>query len=123
MILEKTGKICDGLYSIGHPDLPTFLLMGKTPTLFDAGMTFIAPLYLKELKTYLGDVNKLGYNFLTHSHFDHCGGAPFLKRNIKELKVGASKLAADILKKTNAINIIRSLNREYQEKFKHLSDQ
>lgn len=121
MIIEKTGEICDGLYSIGHHDLPAFLLMSETPTLFDAGMTFIGPLYFEELKKYLGDANRLGYNFLTHSHFDHCGASPFLKRNIKGLKVGTSKLATDILKKPNAIKLIQSLNRDYEEKFKHLS--
>ena len=80
MIKESTGKICEGIYALGNPDLPAFLFGGEIPALFDAGMTFMGPIYLQELKTYLGDAGKLRYLLLTHSHFDHCGGAPFLKK-------------------------------------------
>ncbi len=99
MIKESAGKISDGLYALGNPALPAYLLMGKAPVLFDAGMTFMGPSYLRDLKKYLGDANRLVYKFLTHSHFDHSGAAPFLKRNIPGLKVAASKLAAEVFKR------------------------
>ena len=76
MIKESTGKICEGIYALGNPDLPAFS-WGGNPSLFDAGMTFMGPIYLQELKTYLGDAGKLRYFFLTHSHFDHCERPPF----------------------------------------------
>lgn len=50
MIKESIGKISDELYALGSPALPAYLLMGKCPVLFDAGMTFMGPLYLRELK-------------------------------------------------------------------------
>jgi len=83
MIKESTGKICEGIYALGNPDLPAFLFRGEIPVLFDAGMTFMGPIYLQEMKTYLGDAGKLRYLLLTHSHFDHCGAASFLKRGIR----------------------------------------
>jgi glyoxylase-like metal-dependent hydrolase (beta-lactamase superfamily II) len=92
--------------------------MGKTPILFDAGMTFMGPSYLKDLKKCLGDVNRLAFNFLTHSHFDHSGAAPFLKRNIPGLKVIASKLAAEVFKRPNAIQLIQSLSKRMEEAFR-----
>lgn len=118
MILEKAGKICDGLYSIGHPSFPAFLIMSDPPVLFDSGLTISGPRYLKDLEKYLGNVDRLAYIFLTHSHYDHCGAIPFLKRNIKGLEIAASGLAADIFRKPKAIKLIQSLSRDYEEKFK-----
>ena len=120
MILEKKGRIAEGLYSIGHKDIPTWLLMSETPALFDSGITFMGPQYLADLREHLGDVDRLGYLFLTHSHFDHAGSAPYLKRHIKNLKVAASTAAAETFKKENAIRLIQSLSRDYEEKFSHL---
>jgi glyoxylase-like metal-dependent hydrolase (beta-lactamase superfamily II) len=118
MIIEKTGKICEGLYSIGYHFIPAFLLMSTPSVLFDAGLTIAGPRYLEDLEEYLGNVNKLGYIFLTHSHYDHCGAAPFLKRNIPGLKIAAGKRAAEILKKPNAVKLMKSLNEDYEQKFR-----
>jgi len=118
MILEKSGKICNGLYSIGHYSFPAFLIMSDPPALFDSGLTISGPRYLKDLKEYLGNVDRLRYIFLTHSHYDHCGAIPFLKRNIKGVKIAASGLAADIFRKPKAIKLIQSLSGDYEDKFK-----
>jgi len=101
------------------PELPAFLMIGEQPALFDAGMTFMGPRYLEGLKTYLGNENRLRFNFLTHSHFDHCGASPFLKRKISQLQIGAHRLAADTFKKPNAIALIRSLSQGYEKKNGH----
>ncbi|MDH4265542.1 MAG: MBL fold metallo-hydrolase [Deltaproteobacteria bacterium] len=115
MIKESAGKISDELYALGSPALPAYLLVGKTPVLFDAGMTFMGPLYLRELKEHLGDANRLAYCFLTHSHYDHCGAAPFLKANIPGLKIAASSLAGEIFRRPNAVQLIQSLSQSMEE--------
>jgi 2-aminobenzoylacetyl-CoA thioesterase len=115
MVRDCIGKITDGLYGLGNSNFPVYLLLGKNPVLFDAGLNFMGPAYLQEIKKHLGEGNPLQYLFLTHSHFDHCGAAPYLKRNIPGLKVAASQLAADVLKRPNAVQLIRSLNREMEE--------
>jgi glyoxylase-like metal-dependent hydrolase (beta-lactamase superfamily II) len=120
VIKKSAGKISDKLYAIGNSGLPAFLLLGKVPALFDAGMTFMGPTYLKELKTYLEDASQLRYLLLTHSHFDHCGAAPFLKRKIPDLKIAAHRLAAEVFKRPNALQLIRSLNRELADQFQSL---
>ena len=77
MILEQTGKICDGFYSTGYHFLPAFLLASATPVLFDAGVAAMGPYYLRDIEKYLGRADTLGYLLLTHSHYDHCGAIPF----------------------------------------------
>jgi glyoxylase-like metal-dependent hydrolase (beta-lactamase superfamily II) len=115
MILESRGKIADGLYAIGTPALPAFLRTGKTPSLFDAGMTFMGPAYVKDLQAALGDAGRLQYLLITHSHFDHCGSAPYLKRKIPALKIGASSRAADVWRRANAVQLIQNLSRAAEE--------
>lgn len=117
MILEKTGKICDGLYSTGYHFMPAFLLASKTPVLFDAGVTALGPQYLKDITTHLGNPDRLEYILLTHSHFDHCGACPFLKRKIQGLKVAASARAAKVLEKPSAVELIRALSGTFEKNF------
>lgn len=116
MILKSQGKITENLFALGGPELPAYLLSGEKPALFDAGMTFMGPAYFRELKQVLGDPNRLRFNFLTHSHFDHSGASPYLRRRIPGLKIGASRPAAETLLKPGAIDLIRSLCRDYEEK-------
>ena len=117
MKLEQTGKICDGLYATGYHFIPAFLLASPTPVLFDAGVAAMGPYYLKELETYLGTAEALKYLLLTHSHYDHCGAAPFLKERIPNLRIGADAHAAEVLRKPNAVALIRALNRNFVKVF------
>jgi len=118
MILEQTGKICDGLYATGHHSIPAFLLASPAPVLFDAGVAAMGPHYLKDLETYLGRADALEYLLLTHSHYDHCGSAPFLKERIPGLRIGTNAHAAKVLQKPNAVALIRALNDNFVEVFK-----
>jgi len=118
MIIEKAGKIVEGLYALADIDLPAYLVTAETPSLFDAGITFMGPSYLEEIRRYLNDENRLRWLFITHAHFDHSGTAPYLKRRIPGLKVAASRLASEIFKKPNAVNLIQSLSHDYEEQHK-----
>lgn len=116
MIVESRGEITKGLSAIGKPELPAFLLIGERPALFDAGMTFMGPLYIEGLRSSLGDEKRLSFNFLTHSHFDHCGAAPYLTRKIDRLQTGAHPLAAETFRKPGAVSLIRSLSEHFEKK-------
>jgi glyoxylase-like metal-dependent hydrolase (beta-lactamase superfamily II) len=120
MIIEKAGKIIDGLYALSDIDLPAYLVAAETPSLFDAGITFMGPSYLKEIRRYLGDENRLHWLFITHAHFDHSGTAPYLKRHIPGLKVAASRLGSEFFKKPNVVSLIQSLSRDFEEQHKTL---
>ena len=117
MILEQTGKICDGLYGTGYHFIPAFLLTSPTPVLFDAGVAAMGPRYLNDIETILGSTDALHYLLLTHSHYDHCGAVPFLKKKIPALRIGAHSHAADVLQKPSAVQLMRALNDNFAHVF------
>jgi len=100
--------------------MPAFLLTSKAPVLFDAGVTAMGPRYLKDIRTHLGNADRLDYILLTHSHYDHCGACPFLKRKIKGLKIAASAHAAEILKKPSAVELMRTLSKTFEKAFRNI---
>ena len=110
MIVEKVGKIVDGVYMVGHRGAPIFLVDGQYPALFDGGMAFLARHYFQQIQKILGS-RQPAYCFLTHSHWDHCGAVAYLKQRFPRMKVVCSQKAADVFTRPNAIALIAELNR------------
>jgi len=54
MILKSKGKLAEGLYAVGVAEIPAYLTVGKTPALFDAGMTFLGPSLPRRNKRHSG---------------------------------------------------------------------
>lgn len=113
----ESQEIFPGIVIIGNTKLPGYLIMAAEPVMIDAGISVVGPKYIEGLRKYLGNPSHLKKLILTHAHFDHCGAAPYLKRKIPELKIYASSISAGILKRPNAIKLIRSLNEDLEKMF------
>jgi len=114
MVFDKTGKITNNLYMLGIPAMPVYLMDAEKPAVFDAGLAFLGQRYVEDIKKILGP-RPLAYCFLTHSHFDHCGSVSVLKAKFPSLKVVAAEKAKHVLKRPNAIRLIRELTRAARE--------
>jgi glyoxylase-like metal-dependent hydrolase (beta-lactamase superfamily II) len=110
MIYRNTGKIVEGLYMVGIPEMPVYLLDGEKPAIFDAGLAFLGHMYAEGIRKIIGN-RDLHYCFLSHSHFDHCGSVPVLKKYFPLLKVVASEKAKRVFSRPNAIALMRELTR------------
>ena len=119
MIINRTGKIIDDLYMVGHPAMPVYLLDGEKPVIFDAGLTFLGGVYTDGIRAIIGK-RELHYCFLSHSHFDHCGSVSVLKQNFPGLKVVASEKAKIVFGRPNAIKLMRNLTRAAEQLAKHI---
>ncbi len=97
----------------GH--VPAFICKNDPPIIFDPGVSAFGPLYYRTLLPIVRDQQHL-LILLTHSHFDHCGAAPYLLRKFPGTQIGASIRAAEVLQKQSAIDLIRRFNAEYEEK-------
>jgi len=113
MIIENTGKIAEGIYMLGHPGAPLYLIDGERPAIVDTGFTFMADLYAVAIKKILGN-RQPAYCLLTHVHFDHCGATTALKKKFPAMQVAASGLAEEILQKPRAVERIRDLTHAAQ---------
>ncbi len=110
---EFSGKFEDFI-SLGGGHLTAAICASSPPMLFDPGVSVFGPLCLKELRACTSGIENLIIT-LSHSHFDHCGAAAYLLRKIPSARLAASQHAADVLKRPNAVELIRKLNAEYEK--------
>lgn len=116
MQIRDKGIIADGFHVLGHPAVPSYLLDGEVPALFDAGVAALSEHYIKDALAVLGD-RQPRYLFLTHSHFDHVGAASALKKQWPGLTIAASAATARIMAKPSAVELMKKLSRETYDSF------
>jgi len=114
MIFSETGEVRDGFFVIGSPHVPLYLLKSEKPVLIEGGISLLGEVYRKDVVDCLGKASP-DWILLTHVHFDHCGAVSYLKRVFPDMKVGASPESAEILKRPNAVKVIRALSENARE--------
>ena len=100
---------------LGKPEMCVYLLQGKEYMIVEGGMSYLVPSMLQQFKDRQIDPSRITRLLLLHSHFDHCGIAPFFKRMIPQLKVVGSKRSQELYQKEKVVQFIRARNREMLE--------
>ena len=99
------------------PGGEVLLVIGREKTaVLDCGMAFCGDRLVANVQKVLGDRN-LDYILLTHSHYDHMGGLPYLKKAWPEAVSVGAQHAQTVLNKQSARNIIRALSLSAGEMF------
>ncbi|MFP3999229.1 MAG: MBL fold metallo-hydrolase [Desulfobacterales bacterium] len=113
MILQKPGKVTDRITLLGRRESNVYCLDGGSESvLIGGGMVYIAPEVIDQIRELAIDENKIKKIVILHSHFDHCGIVPFLRKKWPWVQVAASEPAKAILKKTKAVETIHAMNRD-----------
>jgi 2-aminobenzoylacetyl-CoA thioesterase len=111
MIQYAQGTITDRIAVAANPMYPAYVIRGGGKNLMiDAGINLMGPLYYKSLGEILGAPEELHYLFLTHSHYDHLGSMPYLKRKLPGLAVGGSPLITGLLRKESVLAMMGRLS-------------
>jgi glyoxylase-like metal-dependent hydrolase (beta-lactamase superfamily II) len=117
MIIEQIGHVQSNLYYLGFTECPIYLWDGPEPVIFDAGVTCAGKIYVNAIRSVLGE-RQPSLLCLTHVHWDHCGTAAYLKKAFPALKIAATTFGANIIKRPNALSLIRMLNDATLERIK-----
>jgi glyoxylase-like metal-dependent hydrolase (beta-lactamase superfamily II) len=107
MRIRKTGKITDHLWRLGTEESCVYVLEGsKASAIISGGMSYILPVLFQQLQEYGISDKKITHLIILHTHFDHVGIVPFLKRFWPQLNVYASSRGWEVLSNPKAISVI-----------------
>ena len=111
MVFDTPGKITDRIWLVGRRESCAYLVGGGNEyALLGGAMAYVAPDVLEQLVAFGVDEKKIRRIVILHSHFDHCGMVPFLKRRWPWATVTASQKSQDLLRKPKVIDSIEMLN-------------
>lgn len=86
------------------------LIIGSEKTaVYDTGMAYCGKELVGNIKQELKD-RPLDYVLLSHTHYDHIGGLPYLRTEWPDLIVFGSAYGKSVLQKPKALAVIRSLS-------------
>lgn len=101
MWIKSSGPLTENVYQLTTAASTHFLIGGERAGMVDSGVSGTQGRLIEELKKYLGDSSELQYLFLTHAHFDHIGGIPYIRRYAPGVQLVAAPLTAQILSDKN----------------------
>ena len=111
MKLQADGDFGEWITVGGNHFYPGYIIKGKKQRLMiDAGINMMGPAYIASLEKIFGDKNALDYAFATHSHFDHLGAIPYLKRKLPHLRAGAFERVGELMKKKSVLDLMTYLS-------------
>ena len=113
MIIDQPGRVTDNMLLLGRHESCVYLVQGKGESmLLGGGMAYIVPDLLRQLQDFAVDERRIGRICILHSHFDHCGAVPFLKKRWPWARVTASARAADLLAQPAISESIGRMNQD-----------
>ena len=89
--------ITPNFYRLGTVAFPAFLSLGKVGMIIEGGTGPTFETIVEQIKSLGVDMKMIEYILLTHTHADHIGAVPHLKRRWPHLKLVASGPGAKIL--------------------------
>ena len=93
-----------GFYQLGTPSFPVYLSVGDTVMIIEGGTGATFSIIVEQIKELGIDPERIQYLALTHTHSDHIGSIPHLKRLWPHLKIIGSPAAGKALRKLSENN-------------------
>jgi len=111
MLIERPGKVCEGLYMLGAKQSLMYLVQGQKSMIVGGAMSWIAPQLERQFVEFDIDTDRIEYLVIPHPHFDHLGAVPYLKRKFPRIKVLSSEASVRVLSKEKVINYSEMVNK------------
>jgi glyoxylase-like metal-dependent hydrolase (beta-lactamase superfamily II) len=94
---SKPVTVTPNFHRLGTAAFPAFLSTGKVGMIIEGGTGPTFGMIVRQIRSLDIDMKRIEYILLTHTHADHIGALPHLKRKWPHLKVVASAPGAKIL--------------------------
>ncbi len=99
----RPGTLTPNFYLLGTPLYPAYLSMGEYGVIFEGGISATASLLVEQINELGIHPERIKYVALTHTHPDHIGAIPYMKRLWPHIKVIGGSVAAKLLKREEAV--------------------
>jgi glyoxylase-like metal-dependent hydrolase (beta-lactamase superfamily II) len=110
--IRERGRVKEGLWFLGREETGVYVLEGRQESMIiSGGMSYIVPDLLQQMTDFNIDERRITKLLILHSHFDHVGIVPFMKRRLPQAEVYASERAWEILTMEKAIRTINEFSR------------
>lgn len=107
---HSNDSIQSYLYDVSGSDHGNaFLVCGSKNFLFDAGMAWCGAKMVERVKEQLKG-GKLDYVFLTHSHYDHISGIPYIREEWPDVMAVTAPHGKIVMEKESARRVMREMN-------------
>src|SRR3989304_9691718 len=103
-------KITPHFYQLGTPSFPAYLSLGKDAMVIEGGTGPTYAFIVEQIEELGIDPKRIKYVTLTHTHFDHIGAIPRLKKLWPHLKLVASPLGAATLRNPDVLPMFHKID-------------
>jgi 2-aminobenzoylacetyl-CoA thioesterase len=104
-------EITNTFYQLGTHSFPVYLSVGKNAMIIEGGTGSTYETILEQIRQLGIDPLRIKYIALTHTHSDHIGAIPHLKKLWPHIKVAASPLASKLLASEKAAKEFLAVDR------------
>jgi glyoxylase-like metal-dependent hydrolase (beta-lactamase superfamily II) len=112
MRIRKPGRVSERIWFLGREESGVYLLEGNDSSMIvSGGLSYIVSDVLQQFREFAIEERRINKLLILHSHFDHVGIVPFLKRRHPGIDVYASERAWEILQLGKAILTINEFSR------------
>jgi glyoxylase-like metal-dependent hydrolase (beta-lactamase superfamily II) len=115
MWIKEPGEINDRLVFLGTQKNNLYLVKGDRYMLIGGGGQWIVPELARQIRDYQIDMDRVHYLFVGHSHYDHCGAVPYLRKRYPHIKILASQGAVKLFGMEKAVKNMRTFSRQVME--------
>lgn len=115
MWLAHPGRVSERIDFLGTNEFCLYLIKGDHGMLIGGGASCVGPSLEAQLSATDFDLRRISYVVIPHSHFDHCGAVPYLKRKLPWIQVVASPYSHEVFGKEKVLSFLATANRELIE--------
>jgi glyoxylase-like metal-dependent hydrolase (beta-lactamase superfamily II) len=99
----KPIAITESFYQLGTPSFPAYLSVGEKAMIIEGGTGATTAIIIDQINELGIDPKRITYLTLTHTHADHIGSIPHLRKLWPHLKIAAHPLAAKLLQNERTV--------------------